>query len=247
VGPKFEKEAGFKAFFMKKENVIYLLIDPINFEIRYVGLTQNFKRRYKQHCLALSCNDHLNNWINKLKRNNLSPDFLIIDKSDNYQDLCSLERFWIKHFKSIGCKLINKSLGGEGNFGYKHTAENIEFFRKKATDISPETRLKMSLARKGKIPANKGISPNNETRERMSKSKKGLPSHRKGTTVSPETLQLMKEVNAYKSIKIQDSNGIIYSSINDASKILDISRTHLTRLVKNPSRIFKGLSFKKVD
>ena len=105
--------------------IIYTLADPLSKEIRYVGLTtRSLKERFYQHCNAKS-NSYKYNWIKKLKKKNLKPVIEILDTAENIEELRELEIYWIEQLKHWGFKLVNLTQGGQGSFGYKHTAESI--------------------------------------------------------------------------------------------------------------------------
>lgn len=119
------------------KTIIYTLSHPITSEVKYVGKTINFKRRWYQHTniktLKTISNKHLSNWILNLKKENLNPKMEIIDSA--FDDTWGfLEQYWISQFKTWGFKLCNLTSGGEG-FIYNHT---------------DETKLKLSRSHKGK-------------------------------------------------------------------------------------------------
>ena len=130
---------------------IYLLIDPISNQIRYVGKTNNIKQRFKNH--LNSCRDkntHKRNWLNKLKKQGYKPEIEIIDIVIK-DDWKFWEIFWISYYKSIGCNLVNYTIGGDGlTFG------NITSFKKgnkpwnTGIKCSTETKLKIKKALTGK-------------------------------------------------------------------------------------------------
>jgi hypothetical protein len=116
-----------------KKCKIYILIDPRDLKIRYVGKTiQPIKKRIYQHMSNhhLNCvKTHKNCWLKSLKKDNYyEPEYLIIDEvnQDEWQEK---EIYYINLFKSIGCDLVNGTDGGEGalgtttNKGYRHTEE----------------------------------------------------------------------------------------------------------------------------
>lgn len=115
---------------------IYTLEHPITGEIRYVGKTNNYKRRRTHHYskkVQLSSKTHLSKWILSLLYQGLKPKLVVIDTihSDNWQ---WLEQYWISQFRTWGFNLVNHSIGGESNTGYT---------------VSEETRKKMSLGKLG--------------------------------------------------------------------------------------------------
>lgn len=101
-----------------KSNIayIYALCCPFNGEVRYIGKTNNPKRRYREHLTLLNERTHKTNWIKKLLQQNVNPTikFLEIVRSDLINDR---EIFWINKFN--GTNLLNGTLGGDG--GQTHT------------------------------------------------------------------------------------------------------------------------------
>lgn len=112
---------------------IYALIDPRDEEIRYVGWTNNLKKRYGCH-LRDKKPCYRTYWIMKLRRMGLKPRMEIIQRV-SLQSWAEAEIYWISYFRKIGCKLVNGTDGGQGHLGWCP---------------SEETRAKMSVAQKGK-------------------------------------------------------------------------------------------------
>ena len=93
---------------------IYILIDPISNQVRYVGKTNNVSQRYKAHLnRARKHQTHKKNWIDKLKKEGLKPIIEIIDEVpiNNWQ---YWETYWISQFRTWGFDLINYTNGGDG-------------------------------------------------------------------------------------------------------------------------------------
>jgi hypothetical protein len=95
---------------------IYGLKDPNTQEIRYIGKSDNPKKRYASH-LALSkadVNKHKKRWIASLKRTGQKPELVILERiSDKqWQDR---ECWWIQHGRDSGWKLTNIADGGNYN------------------------------------------------------------------------------------------------------------------------------------
>lgn len=97
---------------------IYGLSDPRNGEIRYVGYSQNLKRRCKQHLEeAIKEKDrhtHKLHWIRSLLNERLTFQVVLIEENISNPNL--RERYWIKVLKQRGCSLTNSTDGGEGLF-----------------------------------------------------------------------------------------------------------------------------------
>lgn len=93
---------------------IYSLIDPRDNRIRYIGKTNNLKRRLLQHTKSkeLLYNTFKNHWIKKLISLSLSPIIQVIEECDetNWQEK---ERYWIAYYRNIYTDLTNGTDGGE--------------------------------------------------------------------------------------------------------------------------------------
>lgn len=65
---------------------IYVLINPLNDEIFYVGFTNNLKKRFNTHLniygRSKEKNSYKNNTINKIINNGLKPEMKVIDKCE---------------------------------------------------------------------------------------------------------------------------------------------------------------------
>lgn len=104
---------------MKTTN-IYILIDPRNQQIRYVGKTNNPDERFKNHMnRGHNKLSHKRNWIESLKKLGLKPIMQIIDIV-LIDEWIFWEKYWISQFKSWGFNLVNHTEGGDGcTFGNK--------------------------------------------------------------------------------------------------------------------------------
>lgn len=95
---------------------IYVLKDPRNDQIRYVGVTtQKLSQRLSQHINAAKNNEqrHVCKWIKSLLKIDLKPIIEQIDEvSDNNWE--KWEIYYIAHYKEIGCNLTNIDKGGKG-------------------------------------------------------------------------------------------------------------------------------------
>lgn len=93
--------------------------------VKYVGLKSvTLKNRLNKHYNSIKStkNKHKINWFNKNFSN------ITIEKIDECVDIDKAferEKYWIKYYKNIGSKLINKTDGGEGCIVYKHTEEAL--------------------------------------------------------------------------------------------------------------------------
>ncbi len=85
---------------------IYILVDPITEEIRYVGATtHSLKKRLYQH-LHPSCPSRAREWIKALQSRGLVPRIHLVEKSPD-DALMSKEAFWIRFYLKAGVPLLN--------------------------------------------------------------------------------------------------------------------------------------------
>jgi hypothetical protein len=144
---------------------IYVLVDPFTKAVRYVGKSDNPRKRFSGHLLdKTKC--HRKNWIIQLRNLGIVPVLKIIDTVPT-ADWQFYEKIYIQHFKNLGCELVNSTEGGDGcsnpseetlckmreaMTGRKHSPETIA--KRIASMLgqkrSLETRLKMSIAAQGK-------------------------------------------------------------------------------------------------
>lgn len=116
---------------------IYKLIDPITKEIRYIGQTDNLKRRFNDHLSSstninsASYNTHKSCWIRKLINNGYEPIMEIVDSCETLEQSNLLEKMYIEDFVEQGFRLTNSYITD-------------------VTEFSLDTREKMSSAKKGK-------------------------------------------------------------------------------------------------
>ena len=145
---------------------IYILIDPRNNHVRYVGKSKVYKERMKQHLRpsSLKARTHKNAWLKQLLNEGHQPIREIIDivPENEWQ-------FWEKHYiclyRSWGFNLTNQAEGGLGNI----TLRTPEFMAKiKATKIKNGTWRKSHTEETKKLigEQSKGRIPTVETRDK---------------------------------------------------------------------------------
>jgi hypothetical protein len=136
---------------MKLENPIYIysLSDPKDNIVRYIGKTNNIKKRYKGHLRNKQCETHNSKWVKKLKANNEKPIIEIIDIIPK-QEWIFWEQYWISQFIAWGFKLNNLTGGGDGMS--EATAELKEKMSNigKGRVFTEEHKKRISEANKGK-------------------------------------------------------------------------------------------------
>jgi hypothetical protein len=133
---------------------IYTLTDPISKEVRYIGKTKNIEKRYYKHITERRNNTYKEQWIGGLKKKGLLPIIEILDIVDE-DNWMFWETWWILIFKSWNIKLTNISTGGEGGPLSDETKNKIRLSKiggkgRLGTKNTEESKLRMSIARKGK-------------------------------------------------------------------------------------------------
>jgi predicted GIY-YIG superfamily endonuclease len=101
---------------------IYVLREPSSELIRYVGLSNNPKKRLVKHIYhRKSDRTHKVNWIKLLRSKGLVPEMDILDDGLTLEEAKQKEIDYIKLFKACGAKLVNGTNGGDGGLGRRHT------------------------------------------------------------------------------------------------------------------------------
>lgn len=159
---------------------IYAIINKKNGKV-YIGSTNDFDRRWREHrndlCKGNHNNSHLQGSWNKCGETMFK--FGILEYVDNLEDLVKAEQFWMDIYREEGKELYNFGLAADNPWrGCKHTKESKQRMSAIAQNCSEETRRRRSEAHKGK-------KPSKETRQRMSKSHKGQPGAMLGRKCGP--------------------------------------------------------------
>ena len=88
----------------------YTLIDPINGSIKYVGITDNVRRRIDQHIRLAFTYGGLITWIHELYMQGLQPRAKIIASGIPSKDARATESQFIEEYIRAGEKLLNRQL-----------------------------------------------------------------------------------------------------------------------------------------
>lgn len=186
-----------------KTTSIYVLIDPRDDTVRYVGKTNNLKARMYRHLFdasSLEHNTYKDRWIRGLQAAGLEP-IMQVREEVPYAEWEARECYWIEMYRAQGSPLTNTAKGGRGGQGITSEEARARISAaKKGTKYKPtseEGRRNMGIARskyrhtpetKAKMSAIKtGTKASTETRARLSASHTGKPSPKKGCKMSPET------------------------------------------------------------
>jgi group I intron endonuclease len=123
---------------------IYALIDPRDKSVKYIGVSKDVRRRYKEHLADFRYTKKAA-WIRKMKRLGLVIKVKLIEICTN-KNWKSRERYWIKYYSNN--KLVNLTKGGEGIFGYRHSQKTKDRIGKASLGVkrSDETKEKLRVA-----------------------------------------------------------------------------------------------------
>ena len=233
---------------------VYTLSDPRTGDVRYVGVTNNPRNRFNSHMRDNRASNHRTRWINSLVRDGLKPIMAIIDETDR-DNWAQCEMMWIAHYRSIGCKLVNSTDGGEGATGYVHSEEQ----RRKIADTqrgkkySEESRRKMSESQKNRPPIT------NESRRKMSEASRNhskesfrkIGDAHRGKKHTDETRRKMVENNTRRRAILQyDKFGNFiqkWDGVIDASKALSIQSAHIVACCKCKRKSAYGSVWRYAD
>lgn len=106
----------FSLHFELMDTHIYVLICPVDGEIKYVGKSNDPERRLKDHMIdyRVRLGEYRKvKWLSDLAKKKLKPELLVVDIVD-IQNWKFWEKWWIQYFKSLGCNLLNNKSGGNG-------------------------------------------------------------------------------------------------------------------------------------
>lgn len=113
-----------------KSPCVYVLVDPRDSRIRYVGKTNWPEERFKQHLtdirLTYTSNDNKKAWVRELLALGLKPLMIILEQcTDDTVD--HREWYWLALLKKAGADLLNMNMNGATSPDYPDPGElNID-------------------------------------------------------------------------------------------------------------------------
>lgn len=158
---------------------------------KYVGATNNFKRRMQEH-------------NKRAKRGDTTPLYIamreyeheteIVFESENYDEVLKYERIIIRNFKDLGYELYNLTEGGKGVLGYAPTEETKQKLRE--ANLGEKNPM---YGKKGELSYWYGKHLSEETKKKLSQANKGKLIGEKnpmyGKTYTDEVKEMLREVN----------------------------------------------------
>ena len=91
--------------------MIYILIDPVTYKMRYVGFTsRTLKKRLDEHLtpFKLKKDSKKNIWLRSLK---VRPIIAVLEECEK-KNAEAAEIMWIRLLKMTGSDLVNGTIGG---------------------------------------------------------------------------------------------------------------------------------------
>jgi hypothetical protein len=121
-----------------KPTLIYLLRDPRDNRVRYVGKTINHKNRYRAH-RAPSAQYCCARWLKELRSLGMLPTMEIIETVPPGHDWAEREIYWIAYWREREPDLTNTATGGQTAPSMKQSALTIA--RRKASIVANHGQL----------------------------------------------------------------------------------------------------------
>lgn len=224
---------------MASQFLIYGLVDPRSepgdlAAVRYVGRSSSGLRRPLGHkapkSLAKFAHTPKGVWIQELLDAGVQYSVVVLEKCERKEDLTVTEKFWILQLESLGSKLTNATVGGEGATGRKLTEAH---------------KRKIGAANSGPRNANFG-------RPRTLAEKQHHSTLMKGRRRSPESC--VKASRSMGCRAVVDSNGVVYLTVAEAARSLGFDASSIGKALKNPKRSVgsnskwrRGLTFRYIN
>lgn len=196
--------------------LIYGLADPRDGRIRYVGATDNIRRRYKVHLRGQGVKRSAR-WIRELAGRGLLPSLVYLQRAEE-NNWGEAETFQIEFFRSRGMADLNVAPGGQRvPLTFRHSTEAKEKISRarKGKKFTPEHKRKIGEANRGKKHSpetrrkmsalQKLIQNRPESKEKVSKAHKGMK-HTLETRKRMSASHRGMKHSAEERQKISDSN-----------------------------------------
>jgi len=222
--------------------VVYAHMKKDSREIYYIGIGNDIKRAYHTGCRSEL-------WKRYYKKHGLIVDILCSDI--DISSAKEVEKFLISQYGKK--QLCNRTDGGEGFFGGKHTEEAKKKIseQKKGSKPSAETRLKMSLASKGhnRRPVN-SWSQSEEAKQKISIAFKGknrsdyfcqrVKESKIGYKPSKSTLDASAKKRKEKAVLIREISTGFVGKIWEIAEKFNIDRTEIYKKCKTGKAFLSG-------
>jgi group I intron endonuclease len=255
--------------------ILYRITNKINGK-RYIGQTiQLMSIRWSQHIHSSIKNKNntlISRTIKKYGKENF--EVKVIARCNSIEEMNHREQYYIKLFNTLAPNGYNLDSGGKNKIMHQSTKDKLSkahlgkkckpFTQEHKNAISktlkerrikplltPEIIAKIALSSKGKNNGMFGKKHTKESKKSMSLKRKGkkigMENPFFGKTHSEETKKRLSEAKNKMKIKVFcENNQKVYSSLKDASKDTNISKTSIKSVIDGKYLNCKGFIFKKV-
>lgn len=213
---------------------LYVLKDPDSLIIKYVGYSNNPKRRLWEHIrdAKKGVKTYKSHWIKSLIDNEKIPIMEIIYNCENHNDILSKEIEVIKELKDSGISLTNLTNGGDGQTGKKLDSTHPFFTCNLGRKMSDESKARLSQSRKG-------IIFSEEHKEKLSLIKIG-------TKRSKESIDKQSFTKSCGIKVLYDDEIYIFSKKSEAVKFTGVNSNQIDKLIESNKKSKKGYFFIKL-
>ena len=233
--------------YKKDKNLIYSFTSQESDEIKYIGQTTNGLKRLKAHFCDSVMNRkcYKNSWIKNVLSKNQKVIVYILVKAENIEQLNKLEKDFINTLGKVHD--LTNTLSGGDNFKriipysketldkikktWENKLQNIEELKK--LQLRAKQNLHNPQAKINHLLAMKTYNENLSEKDKQNKKEKFKKN--------------IKDYNEKIKKPIIDQFGTIYSSITEASNILNIKRSNLRKQLKGKTKSNKGYTFLYLD
>src|ERR1035437_1278431 len=227
--------------------IIYSLTDPRDNKIKYVGKTNNMKRRFREHIKEDGKYKKVR-WIQKLIKLNLKPIMLELDEIlETEQDFW--EEHWISLVKSWGFNLLNHTKGGtnppivrkfgkDNSFKITHVAAMVLEMNLARKDKTYEELYGEERAKQLKEDISKRTSGENnpmydkqhadETKIKISLANSGENNGNYGKHLSPEHIEILRVYN---------TNKVVSEETKEKQRIIALNRPPVSQETKDKLKL----------
>ena len=205
---------------------VYCFTNKINSK-KYVGITSNMERRFKQHKSARNRCPVFSNAIKKYGFENF--EFKILNENLSSKDAKLIEKQLIKDFNTLVPNGYNRTEGGDTSV--KHSVESIE----KIKEANRLYRLNNPDPRKGKLHSEETKKLLSELALKRINRPCGVDHWNYGKKAKESTKEKIKAANTLGNNpfakKVIDLNtNVIYSCINEAKQVYGVSHSMISMI-----------------
>jgi hypothetical protein len=197
------------------KNYIYILIDPETYQVKYIGKSNDTKRRFRDHLKEArrGTKTYVYNWIRSLLVKDLIP---IIDIIEECNEINWKERecYWIAFYTKCGVKLCNLTIGGDGN------------------NMLPEVRTRLSNSLKG-------IPKSEETKRRMKANHVGTTGYKFSEESKNKQKIALKKRDNPNFLKFANRGDKVRGKNGNAKKVQHLKTGKIFECLKDGCEYFK--------